>query len=260
MANLQNMLNAAKKQKASGGNAPAQRQPQQSNQNRMMESFSSKDTDLLDDMVFGAPTDDGMLLYEQYPNGEMREVYDPNKEMEELKSGRVNYQAANSHLPQVILESIMQNPLNVPMDGIEISDQVMSEGLQNRTLDIIDKLDSRDRKRAVQQPQAQPQPINEQQMYQQPRQVYAPAPQQMPQMQPSGYNFSLNELAGLIEAVVDKKFRQYGAGMLTEGKGGAQAPRVNLMTIGDSLKFMDSSGNVYECTMKYIGKGKVKNK
>ena len=32
------------------------------------------------------------------------------------------------------------------------------------------------------------------------------------------------------------------------------------MTIGDSLKFMDSSGNVYECTMKYIGKGKVKNK
>jgi len=249
------MLNAAKKQKSSGGNAQPQRQPQQNGQQMMRETFTSTDVDLLDEMAFGAPTDDGMLLYEQYPNGEMREVYDPNKEMEELKSGNINYQATNSHLPQAILESIMKNPLDVPMDGIDIGDQVMTKGLQNRTLDIIDKLDSRDRKAVQKQPQ--PQPINEQQVYQQPRQVYAPAPQQA---QPSGYNFSLNELAGLIEAVVDKKFRQYGAGMLTEGKGGAQAPKVSLMTIGDNLRFMDSSGNVYECTMKYVGKGKVKNK
>ena len=257
MANLQNMLNAAKKQKSSSGNAQPQRQPQQNGQQMMRETFTSTDVDLLDEMAFGAPTDDGMLLYEQYPNGEMREVYDPNKEMEELKSGNITYQTTNSHLPQAILESIMKNPLDVPMDGIGIGDQVMTEGLQNRTLDIIDKLDSRDRKKRAVQQQPQPQPINEQQVYQQPRQVYAPAPQQA---QPSGYNFSLNELAGLIEAVVDKKFRQYGAGMLTEGKGGTQAPKVNLMTIGDSLKFMDSSGNVYECTMKYVGKGKVKNK
>lgn len=246
------MLNAAKKQKANAdNNIQTQKQSQSNNQRRMLESFSSADTNLLNDMVFGAPTDDGMLLYEQYPNGEMREVYDPNKEMEELKNGVVNYKVSNSNLPKAILESIIQNPLNVPMDGIEMSDQLMSEGLQNRALDIIDKLDSRDSKRTIQQP------INEQTNYKQPIQGYTQT--QQPQVQPTGYSFNLNELAGLIEAVVDKKFRQYGAGMLTEGNGG-QASRVNLMTIGDSLKFMDSSGNVYECTMKYIGKGKVKNK
>lgn len=254
MANLQNMLDAAKKQKASGSNARPQRQPQQNGQQRN-ETFTSTDVNMLDEMAFGAPTDDGMVLYEQYPNGKMREVYDPNKEMEELKSGNINYQTSNSHLPQAILESIMKNPLDVPMDGISVGDQVMNEGLQSRTLDIINKLDSRDKKKGVQQ--HQPQPINEERDYQQSKQVYAPAPQQP---QPSGYNFSLNELAGLIEAVVDKKFRQYGAGMLTEGKGGTQAPKVSLMTIGNNLKFMDSSGNVYECTMKYIGKGTVKNK
>jgi len=248
------MLDTAKKQKSSGGNAQPQRQPRQNGQQRIKETFTSTDINLLDEMAFGAPTDDGMAMYEQYPNGKMREVYDPNKEMEEIKSGNINYQISNSHLPQAILESIMKNPLDVPMDGISVGDQVMSEGLQNRTLDIINKLDSRDKKKVVQQ---QPQPMNEEHDYQQPKQTYAPAQQQA---QPSGYNFSLNELAGLIEAVVDKKFRQYGAGMLTEGKDGAQASKVCLMTIGDSLKFMDSSGNVYECTMKYIGKGKVKNK
>lgn len=257
MANLQNMLNAAKKQKTSGGNAQPQRQPQQNGQQRIKETFTSTDINLLDEMAFGAPTDDGMTMYEQYPNGKMREVYDPNKEMEELKSGNINYQISNSHLPQAILESIMKNPLDMPMDGISVGDQIMSEGLQNRTLDIIDKLDSRDKKNGVQQHQPKPQPINEEHDYQQSKQVCAQAPQQV---QASGYNLGLNELAGLIEAVVDKKFRQYGAGMLTEGKDGAQASKVCLMTIGDSLKFMDSSGNVYECTMKYIGKGKVKNK
>lgn len=254
MPNLENVLNTAKRQKASPNSAPTQRKQQQGRQQRMAESFTSTDISLLDDIAFGAPSDDGMLLYEQYPNGAMREVYDPQKEMEELKKGQVNYQAANSHLPQAILESIMQNPLDVPMDGIQMSDQIMSEGLQSRTLDIIDKLNSMDKKRNIQQPKQQQ--IDEQ-AYQQPKQVYAPAPQQP---QPTGYNFTLNELAGLIEAVVDNKFRQYGAGMLAEGKGGSQSPRVSLMTIGDSLRFMDSSGNVYECTMKYVGKGKVKNK
>lgn len=253
MGNLQNMLNAAKKQKVEGNNMPQQQAGPRMPKQQMQEEAIYGDIDSIDEMFFGAPTDDGMELYEQYPNGEARKVYSAEDEMEAIKNGTMSYNAGNSKMPRQILESIINNPLEVsPIEGTA-SQEIMDEGLQNRTLDIIDKLDSRDRKGKsyVQENRHQ-----QQQMMTEPQQVYMP--KQQPQ-QLNGYNFSINELASLIEGIVDKKFRQYGAGMLTESRNGSvAAPKVGIMTIGENFKFMDETGNVYECTMKYIGKGKVK--
>lgn len=241
--NAQNLLAAAKKEKAQGP-----RQPQnQVSKRPLAETVISASSDLtsLESLYFNPQEDVNPLTeaYEVYPNGEKREVYDPNKEMEEIKQGNY-YQVQNSHLPQAILESLISKPLNVPIPD-SLSENVMDEQLQNRTLDIIDKLDSRDkqsRKNIPQQPTRQT--VNEQMTYSQP---------------PVNSGVDYNMLVALIEGAIDKKFAQYSNKLLTESKGG-NTPQLAFMKLGNSFTFMDSENNVYECKMIYKGKGKLNKK
>ena len=237
MANLQNVLNAAKSQKQSSQNI----QPQQNRQQvqRMQEAIRSSSIDSLDEMVFGAPDESLLDLtrYEMMPDGQKREVYDPQREMDELKKG-VLANSGKSKLPTAILESIVNDPLIMtPMT--ESTDSVMSENLQNRTQDIIEKLEANDRKANgyVQQDRTS---INENYVPQQP-------------------TFDMQQLAQIIEGIVDKKFQQYGKTMINESRQ-PSTPKLGIMTLGDNFKFMDDAGNVYECTMKFVGKGKVNKK
>ena len=57
-----------------------------------------------------------------------------------------------------------------------------------------------------------------------------------------------------------KKFKEYSNVLLNENKQRGGGNKVTLMSLGDNFKFMDELGNVYECQMKYIGKGKLNKK
>lgn len=235
MGSLQDKLAAAQAQKAKASAPQQQRTP--AKQPIVEQAFIDTDINSLDDMVFGAPTDSDDLL-ESYPNGSQRPKYDPNREMEEIKNGGAVYDNPNSKLPKAILESIMLNPLNIePIE--DASEQVIDENIQNRTMDIIDKLEKRERKAKISTSQPQQEYITE-------------------NIQPAS-NIDMNQLAQLIESIVDKKFKQYSSTLLTESRK-HQTPQMGLMTLGKNFRFMDSNGAVYECEMKYIGKGKVKSK
>jgi hypothetical protein len=141
-------------------------------------------------------------------------------------------------MPSAILESIMQNPLI--MQPIENpAEELMNEEVQNRTRDILGKLDAMDKAKngIVRDVTSFQQPIQEQ--------IQAPA-------------MNMEYLATLIESIVDKKFKEYSNVLLNENKQRGGGNKVTLMSLGDNFKFMDELGNVYECQMKYIGKGKIK--
>ena len=243
MANAQNLLNAAKKQKENGGTTQAAPR-QTATGKQMMESVMASSTDLgsLENLYFN-PEEENVSLdeaYEVYPNGQKHKLYDADEEMRQIKSGQfnVNKQVA-AKMPQAILESILNNPLDMPTDHVEGDGDIIDETLQNRTMDILDKLEARDKQGKTGQQRQQP--INENINYNQ------------------GSEIDYNVLAKLIEGIIDKKFAQYKQVLLNESRNSGQnAPKVSFIKLGDTFTFMDDSNSVYECKMVYKGKGRVK--
>lgn len=223
--NVQNILQAAKKQKASSNNG-TQAAPM------MTESpvIANNVTEL--ESLYSTPSN-GMvqgLDYTLYPNGEERKVYDAAEEMREIKEGGGFSAAAKTKMPKAILESVLTNPLDMPIPS-DIDTQLMNEELQNRTVDLIGKLESRDRG-------------NRQ------------APAQMPIMETTEHSTGdasslLTQISKMIDAKLAKLERR-----LAENQG----PGMKMIKIneGSSFIFMDNDNNVYECTMKYKGKGKIR--
>ena len=239
MANAQNLLNAAKKQKAAGNQqAPINNTPKKPLGEQTL--FTATDFDSLENLYFNpqeTETDPVNEAYEVYPNGEKRKVYDPEEDMKELAA--FDMSNVSSQMPKAILESMMSQPLNMPSIPISSDRRKLEENIQSKTMDIIDKLDARDRqgKRNVQQ--AQPQVLNE-------------VVQQTPA-------FDYDQLMTIIESVIDKRMSQWTNKLLTESKGINQnTPNLAFMKLGNTFTFMDDNNNVYECKMVYKGKGKVK--
>jgi len=251
MANAQNLLNAAKKQKTNGGTSKtAPRQTATGQQ--MMENIMASSTDLgsLENLYFN-PEEENVSLdeaYEVYPNGQKHKLYDAHDEMEQIKNGQFNVnQKIAAKMPQAILESILSNPLDMPTDHVEGDGDIMDEALQNRTMDILDKLEARDRKGK---------PGQQQRYQQQPQPVYQ---QPINENYSQGNEIDYNILAKLIEGIIDKKFAQYKQVLLNESRNSGQnAPKVSFIKLGDTFTFMDDSNSVYECKMVYKGKGRVK--
>lgn len=240
MADLKNILQAAKQQK----NSPNEQKSVPKQNNHVSENMVIGNIESLDDMVFGKPDESSNEIFEEYPNNVQRKVYSAEEEMREIKNGGYDYQSqiSNSKMPKQILESLIESPLDMkPIN--EANEEVMSQELHNRTLDIINKLDMRDKSSKLKESQ---EPSKET-LYE----TENPCSH--------GSNFSLSELSSIIENIVDKKFKQYG-NMLTESVDRNNVSKLGIMTIGDKFRFMDDIGNVYECTMKFIGKGKIKNK
>ncbi len=251
MANAQSLLNAAKKQKENGGTTA---QPSQKQQTRigkqMMESAMavSGDVSSLENLYFNPNEEEFSLdeAYEVYPNGQKRKIYDAEEDMKEMSSFTINN--TDSKMPKAILESMMMNPLNMPTDRVEPTSNMIDESLQNRTLDILEKLDARDRQgkpkqQTPQEPVRQQQPINETVDYN------------------FGGEIDYKKIAQIVEAVVDKKMKQYSQVLLTESRNAGQnGNKVSFLKLGDTFTFMDDANNVYECKMFYKGKGSVKKK
>ncbi len=231
------ILNAAKKQKAGGGNAPiAPKSP-------IRENFTASSIEELTNQYFGSDDTDLMegVDYTLYPNGEKRPVYDPREEMKAIQNGEV-FNNTSSKMPSAILESIRRNPLTMPTEGMQLEEAVMDSELQNKTLDIINKLESNDKKSKAYVNPNKEQPINES------AGLYSPG-------------IDTNELSQLIESIMDKKLKQYAGAIINESrKINGTGNTVKFMKLGETFTFMDDANNIYECKMVYKGKGKVKTK
>lgn len=126
----------------------------------------------------------------------------------------------NDKVPSVIRESFMTNqintdPLSALNDGRDISFVENVAGVRSR--DVTESVQ-------VQQPQVQ-------------------------QYVTSGIDYPM--IRTIVEDVMRKYASQLSKKILSESKGGGA--ELNTIMLGRNFKFLDKSGNIYECTMKKVG-------
>ena len=135
--------------------------------------------------------------------------------MNRMPTGRMGVAAAN--VPSIIRESFQnQPPVNENMTASSVLDDVFSlEDLQ---------------------PQRK-QKITEQ-----------VAPAQQSYTTGGGVDYPM--IRTIVEDIVRKYAQSLKKNLVTENTGGAE---VNTIALGKTFKFLDSKGNIYECTMKKVG-------
>jgi hypothetical protein len=135
--------------------------------------------------------------------------------MNRIPTGRMGVAAAN--VPSVIRESFQnQPPMSEDVAASSVLDDVF--GLENL------------QPQRKQQITEQVSPI---------QQSYA-----------TGGSVDYPMIRTIVEDIVRKYTQSLKKNLVTEGTGGAE---VNTIALGKTFKFLDSKGNIYECTMKKVG-------
>lgn len=177
------------------------------------------------------------------PNEGPRPEYDARTEMKAIQN-ESGFSNTKSKMPTAILESIMSNPLNLSMDGLDYDENIISENTQNRTKEIIMKLEANDlhsKNYVKTSTSQQPTPINES------KGLYTPT---------SNYD----DLYNIIDNILEEKLKKYTSAIINESRNHGNSPSLKIMKLGESFTFMDDDNNVYECKMIYKGKAKAKTK
>jgi hypothetical protein len=135
--------------------------------------------------------------------------------MNRMPTGRMGVAAAN--VPSVIRESFQnQPPMSEDIAASSVLDDVF--GLENL------------------------QPQRKQQITEQVSPVQ--------QSYATGGSVDYPMIRTIVEDIVRKYTQSLKKNLVTEGTGGAE---VNTIALGKTFKFLDSKGNIYECTMKKVG-------
>ena len=194
---------------------------------RLIESY--------DQQVYGASVEP-VLKQNEPPK------YDARKEMEKLKEieahggrGVVNLEGRN--IPKGILESILNNPLDLKpidprMDALEEKLKDKMTGIKAAT-NILEKVEKQDKEAKAK--------LNE----------------QLNPKQTISNNIDYELIKVLIESVIDKKLESLKQS-INESNNHQQTyiPSLKYLSFKDNFYFVDNDDNVFECVMKYKGKRK----
>ena len=194
---------------------------------RLIESY--------DQQVYGASVEP-VLKQNETPK------YDARKEMEKLKEieahggrGAVNLEGRN--IPRGILESILNNPLDLKpidprMDALEEKLKDNMTGIKAAT-NILEKVEKQDKEAKAK--------LREQL---QPKQILS-------------NNIDYELIKASIEEAIDKKLESLKQ-TITETNNHQQTyiPSMKYLSFKDKFYFVDNDDNVFECVMKYKGKRK----
>lgn len=191
----------------------------------------------LDNLVFGP--------YDKSLNEGNESSYSAEEEMKRINERQNRNVEINSKLPKNILEEIINNPCNFSTD-IVMQDPRMSqleEKIKQSNKQITSGIDK------VLKINSTLETLDESKK---------PSTQSNDVSVSGGVDYSL--IKTIIESVVEEKLAKYSQSLLTESKTTANR-RMSTMMLGDSFRFIDNEGNVYECgDLKYKGKARMKNK
>ena len=186
----------------------------------------------IDKQVYGPVAQPILKEGEQKP-------YDPREEMKMLKEieangGRKAVNLEGRNIPRGIVESILNNPLDMPIDNSDMDD------LENRLMgnmpdikaaaNILERVDKQDKEARAK--------INE----------------NIIPKQNGNVNIDYDMLRNIIEECIDNKLSQINESMSRQ----SYVPSMKMMNFKDNFYFVDNDDNVFECVMKYKGKRKKK--
>lgn len=224
MANLTELLNAFKNEKAGGAKATPIGNGGRTMPKASEPQYISEDIDNLDNMVFGKPS------------GEINTgVYSPEREMEMIKSGYNGRQMNKSMVPAEILNEFVNNPIDTSALAVDTEVDAFANRLGGvqRSADILTKLEENDKKKAAEKGISM-------------QQTSSPAV--------ASVDYGL--IKTIIEKVIDEKLSNFS--MLNESIGRGNTPSLMIIkqTSDGQTMFIDSDNNIFECKM--IPKGKAK--
>jgi hypothetical protein len=170
--------------------------------------------------------------------GQKSTGYSAEAEMQRLKEieerggrGAVNLEGKN--IPKEIVESILNNPLDLNPDIVDPKMNALEEKLANSgikaAVDVMKRVDEQEKKAPL---------ITETRVT-------------------NGESLDYDKLKQIIEECIDDKLNSFKT-VLNESKGQQYVPAMKLLNFKDGFYFVDSEDNVFECVMKYKGKRKKK--
>jgi hypothetical protein len=173
-----------------------------------------------------------------------QQKYDATREMEHLKEieahgGRSAVNLEGRNIPQGIVESILNNPLDLKpidprMDALEEKLKDNMPGIK-AAANILERVEKQDKETRAK--------ITEKLI--------------QPQQRTSSVDYEL--IKTIIESTIDKKLSEM-KNSLNESVGKQQmyVPTMKMLNFSDNFYFVDNDDNVFECVMKYKGKRKKK--
>ena len=194
---------------------------------RLIESY--------DQQVYGASVEP-VLKQNEPPK------YDARKEMEKLKEieahggrGVVNLEGRN--IPKGILESILNNPLDLkPIDPrMDAFEQKLKDGMPGikAATNILEKVEKQD------------------------KEAKAKLSEQLNPKQTISNNIDYELIKVLIESVIDKKLESLKQNINeTNNHQQTYIPSMKYLSFKDNFYFVDNDDNVFDCVMTYKGKRK----
>lgn len=163
--------------------------------------------------------------------------------MKEFESGnvseetrrRVEENVRNSKIPKAILDSVLSKPLiETKIEGSDVDEYMENLMKKNTNIQasnrIIQKLNESDGQRI-----------------------------ETPSRETVRSEFNYDKLEEIVESIMDKKLNQF-IGKINLNESRNETPQLKMIQEVSGSKFLlaDTSDNVYECTLKYIGKNKKK--
>lgn len=225
MLELNNMIekgNATPSKTASSHRVTSQR-----DLDKLIESF--------DEQVYGSSAEPVLI------NENKKKEYDPRAEMEHLKEiaengGRGSVNLEGRHIPKSIVESILNNPLDMKplsdprMDAL--TEKIAGKGIK-AAVDVFNEVEKKEKEARIK--------LNE----------------QLSPRSSSTNNIDYNEIKSLIESCIDNKLNEI-KNALNESVSSRNAyvPSMKYLSFKDNFYFVDNDDNVFECVMKYKGKRK----
>lgn len=190
----------------------------------------------LDEAVFGkynaesdTSTSDGQKILM-----ETMKQFESGNVSEETRR-RVEENVRNSKIPKAILDSVLSKPLiETKIEGSDVDEYMENLMKKNTNIQasnrIIQKLNESDVQRI-----------------------------ETPSRETVRSEFNYNKLEEIVESIMDRKLNQF-IGKINLNESRNEAPQLKMIQEVSGSKFLlaDTSDNVYECTLKYIGKNKKK--
>ena len=174
------------------------------------------------------------------------QVYDPSQDLKRMSQAITEENIKNSKLPKTILETMLNNPIDIPILAEEDDNKFLTEEMKKKNRALIEKFNAMDKI-----------PPKYKKMEEFHKDIKGK--KYTPNSENTGIVGSINkeELLKEIEKIIEDKLQTYTSMIIKSCS--ASMDNLSVMKIGENFIFIDDDNNVYDCKLtKKKAKAKIK--
>lgn len=174
------------------------------------------------------------------------QVYDPSQDLKRMSQPITEENIKNSKLPKTILETMLKNPIDIPILAEEGDNNFLTEEMKKKNRALIEKFNAMDKI-----------PPKYKKMEEFHKDIKGK--KYTPNSENNGIVGSINkeELLKEIEKIIEDKLQTYTSMIIKSCS--TSMDNLSVMKIGENFIFIDDDNNVYDCKLtKKKAKAKIK--